>query len=120
MSKITVLPEEIEQLRDRKWRREEILKIETVMQVEALVEDLGFCLALTRITRSQAEKIALAQFRLDYPNFRRCFTLKQRDGELDIAMIAYGSTRPPTRIYYVNRTKKPGSPRSRGRFQISF
>ena len=41
------LPEEIEQFRDRKWRREEILKIETAPEVEALVEDLGFCLALT-------------------------------------------------------------------------
>ena len=47
MSKITVLSEAIEQIRDRKWRREEILKIETAMQIEALVEDLGFCLALT-------------------------------------------------------------------------
>jgi hypothetical protein len=41
------LPEEIEQWRDRKWRREEISKIETVAQLEALVEDIGFCLALT-------------------------------------------------------------------------
>jgi len=47
LSKITELPEEIECIRDRKWRREEILKIETAPQVEALVEDLGFCLALT-------------------------------------------------------------------------
>ncbi len=42
LSKIIELPEEIEQIRDRKWRREEILKIETAAQVEALVEDLGF------------------------------------------------------------------------------
>ncbi len=47
MNKKDNLPEEIEQLRDRKWRREEILKIETALQLEALVEDLGFCLALT-------------------------------------------------------------------------
>lgn len=46
-SKIIELPEKIENLRDRKWRREETLKIETAAQVEALVEDLGFCLALT-------------------------------------------------------------------------
>ena len=45
--KFDVLPEEIEQFRDKKWRREEILKIETAREVEALVEDLGFCLALT-------------------------------------------------------------------------
>ena len=39
--------EEIENFRDKKWRREETLKIETALQVEAMVEDLGFCLALT-------------------------------------------------------------------------
>jgi hypothetical protein len=39
--------EEVEDFRDKKWRREETLKIETAPEVEALVEDLGFCLALT-------------------------------------------------------------------------
>ncbi len=38
---------EVEDFRDRKWRREETLKIETAFEVEAMVEDLGFCLALT-------------------------------------------------------------------------
>ncbi|MDQ6785301.1 MAG: winged helix DNA-binding domain-containing protein [Acidobacteriota bacterium] len=47
MSKIIISHEEIENYRDRKWRREEILKIETAPEVEALVEELGFCLALT-------------------------------------------------------------------------
>lgn len=41
------LPEEIEQYRDRKWRREDALKIETAEQAEAMVEDLGFCLGMT-------------------------------------------------------------------------
>ncbi|MFN0278721.1 MAG: hypothetical protein ACKVRN_08970 [Pyrinomonadaceae bacterium] len=41
------LPEEIEQYRDRKWRREESLKIDTAEEVEAMVEELGFCLGLT-------------------------------------------------------------------------
>src|SRR5215218_6951963 len=41
------LPEEIEQYRDRKWRREESLKVESALQVEAMVEELGFCLGLT-------------------------------------------------------------------------
>jgi hypothetical protein len=39
--------EETEKFLDKKWRREEILKIETALQVEAMVEDLGFCLGLT-------------------------------------------------------------------------
>ena len=47
MAKFIELPEEVENYRDRRWRREETLKIETALQVEAMVEDLGFCLALT-------------------------------------------------------------------------
>lgn len=41
------IPEEIEIYRDRKWRREEALKIEKAADVEQLIEDLGFCLTLT-------------------------------------------------------------------------
>ncbi|HVF47129.1 MAG TPA: hypothetical protein VNA17_06155 [Pyrinomonadaceae bacterium] len=41
------LPEEIEVYRDRKWHREESLKIDTAEEVEAMVEELGFCLGLT-------------------------------------------------------------------------
>ncbi len=45
------LPEEIEQYRDRKWHREESLKVDTAEQVEAMVEDLGFCLGMTDIRK---------------------------------------------------------------------
>jgi len=41
------LSEEVEQFRDEKWRREETRKVEKAADVEALVEDLGFCLGLT-------------------------------------------------------------------------
>jgi hypothetical protein len=41
------LPEEIEQYRDQKWRREDGLRIDSAEEVEAMVEDLGFCLAMT-------------------------------------------------------------------------
>lgn len=47
MNKITTLPTEIEQYRDKKWWREEALKVQTAEDVEAMVEDLGFCLGLT-------------------------------------------------------------------------
>lgn len=46
------LPEEIEQYRDRKWRREESLKVDSAEQVEAMVEELGFCLGLTDARKS--------------------------------------------------------------------
>jgi hypothetical protein len=45
------LPEEIEQYRDRKWRREESLKIDSPEEVEVMVEDLGFCLGLTDVRK---------------------------------------------------------------------
>ena len=41
------LPDEIERYRDRKWRREDPLKIESVEELEAMVQELGFCLGLT-------------------------------------------------------------------------
>jgi hypothetical protein len=41
------LPEEIEQYRDHKWRREDSLKVDTVEAVEEMVEELGFSLGLT-------------------------------------------------------------------------
>ncbi len=40
-------PERIEEYRDRLWHREEQLRISNAEEVENLVEDLGFCLALT-------------------------------------------------------------------------
>lgn len=42
-----MFPEEIEQYRDRKWRREDSLRIDSAVEVEAMVEDLGFCLGMT-------------------------------------------------------------------------
>ena len=47
MENFKELPEEVENYRDRRWRREETLKTETALQVEAMVGRFGFCLALT-------------------------------------------------------------------------
>ena len=44
---IKELTEEIELYRDRKWRREESLRIDTAEDAETMVEDLGFCLGMT-------------------------------------------------------------------------
>lgn len=46
------LSEEIELYRDRKWRREESLKVDTAEEVEAMVEDLGLCLGLTDVRKA--------------------------------------------------------------------
>ncbi len=42
-----ILPDEIEQYRDRKWRREDQLKIDSAEEAEAMIGDLGFSLGLT-------------------------------------------------------------------------
>ncbi len=42
----------IEEYRDRKWRRTPDLRIETAVQIEQFVEDVGFCYALTDIRTS--------------------------------------------------------------------
>jgi hypothetical protein len=44
---VKTIPEDIEVYRDRKWRREDSSKVDTAQDVEAMVEDLGFCLGLT-------------------------------------------------------------------------
>jgi hypothetical protein len=48
---MAILPEEYEAFRDRKWRREESLKVETAEDVETLVEDLGMCLVMTDVRK---------------------------------------------------------------------
>ncbi|MBC7796929.1 MAG: hypothetical protein H7Z37_08660, partial [Pyrinomonadaceae bacterium] len=41
------LIEKVENYRDAKWRREDDLKIEFVQEAERMIEELGFCAALT-------------------------------------------------------------------------
>jgi hypothetical protein len=41
------LPDEVEFCRDRMWRRDETLRIESVADAERFVEEVGFCAALT-------------------------------------------------------------------------
>ncbi|HEV7843051.1 MAG TPA: hypothetical protein VGO69_05105 [Pyrinomonadaceae bacterium] len=44
---IKYLPEEIEDYRDRMWRREPELRIENALEAEQLIEAVGFCSAMT-------------------------------------------------------------------------
>ncbi len=44
---LPMLPEKIELYRDKMWRREETLRLTTAADVESMVNELGFCLALT-------------------------------------------------------------------------
>ncbi|MGH9803062.1 MAG: hypothetical protein ACRD82_22080, partial [Blastocatellia bacterium] len=47
MKKTILLPPEIEEYRDRRWRREDSLKIENVNDAEQFIEQVGFSFCLT-------------------------------------------------------------------------
>lgn len=51
MRQINALPEEIESHRDRMWRREPESRIEDAIGAERLIEDVGFCAAMTDARR---------------------------------------------------------------------
>lgn len=96
MSKIILSPEEIENFRDKKWRREETLKIETVQSVEAMVEDLGFCLTLTD-SRTNLPSVYIAVC-----GRRDVFSPKnvQKDYEKDLAWTLKDEAMQRGRVYY--------------------
>src|SRR5260221_420045 len=72
------LPEEIEHYRDRKWRREESLKVDSAEAVEAIVEDLGFCLRLTKaIDELQRRMKVVPQEAVYVPKFTYIWTLAE-------------------------------------------
>lgn len=94
--KTNELPEDVEQYRDAKWRREETLKIETAAQVEALVEDLGFCLALTD-ARTNLPSVYLAVCgRRDAHAPRNV----QKDYEMSLAWTLKDEVMQRGKIYY--------------------
>lgn len=43
------MSDDVELYRDKKWRREEHLRLRSAQDVEAMVEELGFCFALTDV-----------------------------------------------------------------------
>ena len=48
------LPEEIELHRDRMWRRDEDLRVESAVDAERFIEDVGFANTLTDACRGES------------------------------------------------------------------
>ncbi len=96
MSRTFILPKEIEQIRDRRWRREEILKIETASEVETLVEDLGFCLALTDSRTNLPSVYISVCGRRDAHSPRNV----QKDFEMSLAWTLKDEVMRRGRVYY--------------------
>lgn len=93
--------EETENFRDKKWRREEILKIETAAQVEQMVEDLGFCLALTD-ARTNLPSVYIAVC-----GRREAFAPKnvQKDYEMSLAWTLKDEVCLRGKVYYAKLVK---------------
>jgi hypothetical protein len=93
--------DEVENFRDRKWRREETLKIETAQQVEAMVEDLGFCLGLTD-ARTNLPSVYIAVC-----GRRDAYTPKnvQKDYECSLAWTLKDEVMMRGRVYYAKLCK---------------
>ena len=90
------LPEEIEQYRDRRWRREDALKIETADQAEAMIEDLGFCLGLTDSRKNLPSFYIAVCGRRDAHMPRNV----QKDPEASAAWVLKDEVLERGRVYY--------------------
>lgn len=88
--------EEVEDFRDRKWRREETLKVETALQAEALVEDLGFCLALTDARTNLPSLYIAVCGRRDAHSPKNV----QKDYEMSLAWTLKDEVMQRGRVYY--------------------
>ena len=98
---VTNLPEEIEAYRDRKWRREEALKVETAPEVEQMIEDLGFCLTLTD-SRTNLPSVYLAVCgRRDAHTPRNV----QKDYECSLAWTLKDEVMRRGKMYYAKLSK---------------
>jgi hypothetical protein len=90
------LPDEIEQYRDRKWRREESLKVDSAAEVEAMVEDLGFCLGLTDERKRLPSVYIAVCGRRDAHMPRNV----QKDPEASLAWVLKDEVIARSKVYY--------------------
>ena len=95
------LPEEIEQYRDAKWRREDALKIETAEEAEAMIEDLGFCLGLTDARKNLPSIYIAVCGRRDAHMPRNV----QKDPEASAAWVLKDEVVERGRVYYAKLVK---------------
>jgi hypothetical protein len=91
-----VLPEEWEQYRDRVWRREESRRVDTVHEVESMVDELGFCLGLTDARKNLPSVYIAVCGRRDAHMPRNV----QKDHEASRAWVLKDETVARGRVYY--------------------
>ena len=95
------LPEEIEQYRDQKWRREESRKVDSAEAVEAIIEDLGFCLGLTDARKNMPSVYIAVCGRRDAHMPRNV----QKDPEASLAWVLKDEVIARSKVYYAKLVK---------------
>jgi hypothetical protein len=95
------LPEDIEIYRDRKWRREDSLKIDKAEEVESMVEDLGFCLGLTDVRKNLPSVYVAVCGRRDAHMPRTV----QKDFEASRAWLLKDEVIARSKVYYAKLIK---------------
>jgi hypothetical protein len=95
------LPEEIEIFRDQKWRRSPDLRVENGIDAESLIEEAGFCAALTDARRGGPSIYIAVCGRRDAHMPRNV----QKDPEASLAWVIKDEVMKRGRVYYAKLAK---------------
>jgi hypothetical protein len=101
MSEFNSLPEEIENYRDHMWRREAELRVEDASAAERLVEDVGFCAAMTDARRPGPSLYIAVCGRRDAHMPRNV----QKDPESSLTWLIKDEVMRRGRVYYAKLRK---------------
>jgi hypothetical protein len=101
MSGVNTLPEEIENFRDRMWRREPEMRVEDASGAERLIEDVGFCAAMTDARRPGPSLYIAVCGRRDAHMPRNV----QKDPESSLTWTIKDDVMRRGRVYYAKLTK---------------
>ena len=95
------IPRHVEEYRDEKWRRDESRRVETAADVEAMVEELGFCLGLTDVGKNLPSVFIAVCGRRDAHMPRNV----QKDPEASRAWILKDEVIARGKVYYAKLVK---------------
>jgi hypothetical protein len=101
MSGVNSLPEEVENFRDRMWRREPEMRVEDASGAERLIEDVGFCAAMTDARRPGPSLYIAVCGRRDAHMPRNV----QKDPESSLTWTIKDDVMRRGRVYYAKLTK---------------
>lgn len=98
---MNLIPDEIEVYRDRKWRREDALRVKRAEDVELMVNDLGLCLGLTDVRKKMPSVYIAVCGRRDAEMPRNV----QKDPEASAAWVLKDETMLRGKVYYAKLVK---------------